>query len=69
MTTRAAAPFWTPDAETLARAQVTKLIERLGVADFGALCDFARLHPDGYWRSLMEPLGIVWSKPTHGLFH
>ena len=63
MSVRPATPFWTPGPDVLARAQVTRLIEDLGVADFDGLCALARLHPDQYWRGLMDSLGIVWSKP------
>jgi len=63
MSVRPTTPFWTPSPDVVARAQVSRLVERLGVGDFDGLCDLARQHPDRYWRSIMDALGIVWSKP------
>jgi acetyl-CoA synthetase len=65
MTMRPVAPFWTPSPETIARAQVTRLIGQAGVMDFDALCTLGRLHPDRYWRAMTQALNIVWSKPPH----
>ncbi len=60
---RPLAPFWTPSPEVLAGAQVTRLVQHLGVRDFDELCLFSREHPDRYWRAVTEALGIVWSTP------
>ena len=59
---RPAAPFWIPTPEVIAAAQVTRLVGQSGVRDFDALCELGRLHPDQYWRTMNEALGIVWSK-------
>ena len=37
---------WIPTAETVARAQVTRLAQELGCEDFAALRRFSVEHPD-----------------------
>jgi acetyl-CoA synthetase len=59
------APFWHPSAAVVARAQVTRLAEGLGLPGYDALRQFSVEHPDRYWAHLMTALGIVWSAPYH----
>ena len=54
---------WVPPPALVARAQVTRLAEQLGCADFAALYRFSVQHPDAYWQHLTGFLRIAWSRP------
>ena len=57
---------WVPPPKLIARAQATRLAQRLGCADFAALYRFSVEQPDAYWRHLMGFLRIAWSRPPTG---
>ncbi len=57
---------WIPSAETVARAQVTRLAQELGCADFAALRRFSVNHTDAYWRHANGFLRIAWSCEPQG---
>ena len=57
---------WIPTAETVARAQVTRLAQELGCEDFAALRRFSVEHPDAYWRHANGFLRIAWSREPDG---
>ena len=60
------AAAWAPPPELVARAQVTRLAQELGCADFASLYRFSVEQPDAYWRHLMGFLRIAWSRPPAG---
>ena len=56
---------WVPPPALVAGAQVTRLGEQLGCADFAALYQLSVRQPDAYWRHLFGFLHIAWSRlPT-----
>ena len=56
-------PIWSPDAERLERASLTRLMRRCGVADYEALRAFALRDMESYWRAVVADLGIPFRKP------
>ncbi len=56
-------PIWTPDAERLERASLTRLMRRCGISDYEALRAFALRDMEGYWREVIADLGIPFRKP------
>lgn len=54
--------IWQPTPDYIESAQVTALIERLGVRDFEALCDLSLDDPETYWREIVDFCGIQWSR-------
>jgi acetyl-CoA synthetase len=54
---------WVPTPQTIASANVTTLVSRLGVDDYDALITLSINEPDRYWRTVLEYCGIVWDKP------
>ena len=55
-------PTWTPSAEVVANAQVTALMQRLGVTSYDALYRLSIDEPARYWRTVVDFCGIVWSR-------
>ncbi len=55
--------IWTPSPEQVASANVSRIIERLGVKDYDALYRLSIERPADYWRAILDFTGIVWSKP------
>jgi acetyl-CoA synthetase len=49
---------WTPSAEQLAAANVGRLARSLGCADYDALHRLSIDEPDGFWRAVVDDLGI-----------
>ncbi|HEV8460795.1 MAG TPA: AMP-binding protein [Gaiellaceae bacterium] len=54
---------WTPDAETIGRANATRLVQRAGVADFPELVRRSQSEPDWFWPLCVEDLDIEFSTP------
>jgi acetyl-CoA synthetase len=54
--------YWYPNAEQVASANVTKLMARLGVADYEELYRFSIRQPDAYWAAILDACGIHWAK-------
>lgn len=61
--TDAYTPFWAPSPDVIARAQVTRLAEGLGLKSFDEFQAFSLSHPEAYWRHINDALNIVWSRP------
>lgn len=56
-------PIWSPDAERLEHASLTRLMRRCGVADYEALRAFALSDMEGYWRAVVADLGVPFRTP------
>ncbi|HUK97356.1 MAG TPA: AMP-binding protein [Gaiellaceae bacterium] len=54
---------WRPDAETLEHANVTRLIRRAGVPDYGTLVERSWQEPDWFWPLVVEDLGLEFAHP------
>ncbi|HEY3184146.1 MAG TPA: AMP-binding protein [Gaiellaceae bacterium] len=54
---------WRPDEETIARANVTRLIRRAGVADYSELLRRSVEEPDWFWPLVVEDLDLDFSTP------
>jgi acetyl-CoA synthetase len=53
---------WTPSAETQERANVTRLMRRLGAADYRALHRISVEEPERFWPELIDDLGLEFSE-------
>jgi acetoacetyl-CoA synthetase len=74
-------PIWTPSPERIARANVSRFIERLAhrgvpVGDWWSLLDWSLADPAEFWTALWEFTGVVaedraagrpWIEPVRGL--
>ena len=58
MTEPSTVPFWKPDNETVADANVTRFAADLGIQSYEALHRWSVEHRDRYWESTIERLGI-----------
>ncbi len=56
---------WTPDAKTLADANVTRLMRRHGLPDFQALLARSIEDRDWFWPAVVEDLGLELDEPWH----
>jgi acetyl-CoA synthetase len=54
---------WTPPPERIERANVTRLIRRLGCADYMALHRVSVEEPERFWPEVVDDLGLVFSRP------
>jgi acetyl-CoA synthetase len=54
---------WTPTPEQVERANVTRLIRRLGCADFHELQRLSVEDPERFWPEVVDDLGIEFSTP------
>jgi acetyl-CoA synthetase len=54
---------WTPTPEQVERANVTRLIRRLGCADFHELQRLSVQDPERFWPEVVDDLGIEFSTP------
>ena len=54
---------WEPSAEVVEHANVTRLMRRLGCADFHALLRLSVDEPDRFWPAVVEDLGLEFSRP------
>jgi acetyl-CoA synthetase len=54
---------WRPTRDVVERAQITRLMRGVGVADVAALHSRSVADPDWYWRAVVKDLGIRWSRP------
>jgi acetyl-CoA synthetase len=59
---------WTPDAETIARANATRLLQRAGVEDFPTLVRRSQDEPDWFWPLCVEDLGLEFSTPWERVY-
>ena len=54
---------WTPSAERVERANLTRLIRRLGCADYHELHRISVEDPERFWPELVADLGVEFSRP------
>lgn len=54
---------WHPTADDISTANVTALIQRLGVADYDALLAYSIEQPEAYWNTVIDYCGMVWDTP------
>ena len=54
---------WEPSAEVVEHANVTRLMRRLGCADFRALHRVSIDEPERFWPAVVDDLGLEFSRP------
>jgi acetyl-CoA synthetase len=54
---------WQPSPERVERANVTRLMRRLGCADYGELQRLSVADPDRFWPEVVDDLGLEFSTP------
>ena len=54
---------WTPDEETLERANVVRLMRSHGLENYRELVRRSQEEPDWFWAAVVEDLGIEFSTP------
>jgi acetyl-CoA synthetase len=54
---------WTPSAEVRERANVTRLMRRLGAADYHALHRLSVDEPERFWPAVIDDLGLEFAEP------
>ncbi len=54
---------WEPSAEVVEHANVTRLMRRLGCADFHSLLEVSVDEPDRFWPAVIEDLRLEFSQP------
>ena len=54
---------WTPTAEVVERANVTRLMRRHGIADYRELVRRSQDEPDWFWPAAIEDMGLEFSRP------
>jgi acetyl-CoA synthetase len=54
---------WTPDEETLERANVVRLMRSQGIGDYWELVRRSQEEPDWFWPAVVEDLGLEFSTP------
>jgi len=55
--------IWSPDAETLKRANVVRLMRRHGIDDYWELVRRSQEEPDWFWPAAIEDMGLEFSEP------
>ena len=59
---------WTPDEETLARANVVRLMRRHGMESYWELVRRSQDEPEWFWPAAVEDLGIEFSRPWERVY-
>jgi acetyl-CoA synthetase len=59
---------WRPDEETIAHANVTRLMRRAGVADYRELLRRSADEPDWFWPLVVEDLDLEFSTPFERVY-
>lgn len=54
---------WQPAPETIATANVTEMMRRLGTDDYEEYYNLSIQQPERYWQMVMEYCDIVWKQP------
>jgi acetyl-CoA synthetase len=54
---------WRPDEATLEHANLTRLLRRAGVADYGELVRRSVEEPDWFWPLVIEDVGLEFAQP------
>jgi acetyl-CoA synthetase len=60
--------IWEPDAGVLERANVVRLMRRLGFSDYRDLVRRSASDPEWFWPAVVEDLGLEFFEPWHRLF-
>ena len=60
--------IWEPTAEVLERANVVRLMRRLGVEDYWQLVRRSSEEPEWFWPAAIEDMGIEFSQPWTDVF-
>src|SRR5919109_4223456 len=59
---------WQPDEETLARANVVRLMRRHGVEDYWELVRRSQEDPQWFWPAAIEDMGLEFSQPWETVY-
>ena len=59
---------WTPDEETLARANVVRLLQKHGLDGYWELVRRSQDDPDWFWPAVVEDLGLEFSRPWESVY-
>lgn len=59
---------WRPDAATLRRSLLQRLIERSGCGDYDGLLARIEADPEWYWSEALDDLGLIWQKRPERLW-
>jgi acetyl-CoA synthetase len=54
---------WRPDAAAVERANVTRLLERAGIADYDELVRRSAEEPEWFWPIVVDDLGLEFAEP------
>ena len=54
---------WSPSPERVERANITRLVRRLGCADYHDLHRVSIEEPERFWPELIDDLGLAFSQP------
>ena len=57
--------IWTPDSETLERANVVRLMRAHGFDDYWSLVRRSQDEPEWFWPAVVEDLGLQFVEPWH----
>jgi len=55
--------LWTPTADVIARANVTRFMTRHGIRDYEDLIRRCAQDTSWFWSAALEDLGVVWDRP------
>jgi acetyl-CoA synthetase len=55
--------IWTPSDDVVERANVTRLMRRLGVTDYSELQRRSHEEPDWFWPAAIEDMGLEFAEP------
>jgi acetyl-CoA synthetase len=55
--------IWTPSEDVLARANVTRLMQRAGVDDYWELVRRSQDDPEWFWAAAVEDMGLEFAQP------
>jgi acetyl-CoA synthetase len=56
---------WQPPTEVVERANLTRLLRRLGCADYHELHRASLQEPERFWAAVVKDLGLVFTEPWH----
>ena len=59
---------WIPDEQTLAHANVVRLMRRHGLDDYRALVRRSQEEPDWFWPAAIEDMGLEFSRPWERVY-
>src|SRR5258706_8552936 len=55
--------IWTPDPQTIERANVTRFMRRHGIAGYDELIRCCAADTSWFWDAALQDLGVRWSRP------